>query len=1366
MSSIFSGQPDTSRPATSRPDISRPAVSDEAGSTPETSSENKIVEATFIPNVFDLVYMGRRAQLSVVRPAMQLYLGAQAVDQSKFLGQGASFEVYSKKVPRSEGFVFETRLFGTIFGTRQGQHHERTLVYKTARIAFSDMGEPIAKDRRAMNSVMMEIYALMHQPLYEHANIVKLLALGWGTNPFESSYRLPVIVTEYADQGNLADLQAREILTSEVKRTISLDIAHGLQVLHRCGIIHGDMKSENVLIFSHPKKTYVAKLGDFGFSIVGEASAPRVNIGGTMPWRAPESYGPVAREHLAKTDVYSYGLTVWRIAMDGSNPFSVLHGSGSTASGVTLAAFTSKLRDDDLVKDEAQLNRWYQPFTLHAMDKLCGNALPPADQVVQIFQKAQAALQTGSMNTSQDLEFLKYVFWLVHCLGMSNEPLFGNIGEHLVATALSDGFYGKLNTILAGCLSKAPEERDLSVAISTLSNSNEGQDNTVELGEEMLLRQSFDHHIMSWQAVQDLQPSVQTFLFERFRARADEYASRNQVNTPECFVLASFYMNGLGTQPNLQEAWRLVLHAAANGHQVAQANAWRIARVTGTELATIISPQQILERQSFSGSRGALQDLAIIAPERAVEVKRIIKAGLAGVGASFWGDDLLRGYTHGHWINTFRNTTVLVENLKNLKEVADYKVNKRGDRILHMAASCAQLQVVEALLDNFPSLTVDQLNDVGETPLLSACRSGHRDVVELLLSRGADPKIATSSKESPLHWLISFNENEVYAVGQALISAGADVKSLTTKQIKYGAFPSGIDFDNLPPGTPLTWAVHHDRSDIIEFFLSQPESACLCVITAPYNPTPLEWAAKYHHRHCLEAMIVAMKAQKLNFTYQEFLKAAVHGADMFSMIFRSGVQYLKRMKDTLDYLLEETHGASFGTGLGGFGYTLLYYAISEGRDLVVKYLLAPETEALLRAGRERLRAVVKEEDDMPMRRYGVFSEEHINNPCGIELRTPLLECIRWNHHEIFDLLITRGADIHARSRNPFDGSKTNWSALHVFAYAGHDLDLTLVRKIVEAGVEVDAQLDESGDLEAPLLVALKNNALNLAQELLSRGANINAACISSGFITLEHSTTILGHLVASAARGSIARMQIIFNQPQASQDRAAMFIIEPQRHLTAFHLAARAHKGVFDRIPDGESSAIAYQRTQYDFAQNRDILNELLQHFGSSDELINARTGEALFRRTPLHLAVDAVNLSAVELLLDHDSIDVSIQDSNGQTALDLAYLATLHQSTQCDGPCQRSPLPGRRWHCTTCPDHDLCETCYRALQDGQGSKDIHAFEEMTLKQTNEAAKKDWRVQIPAEQLELAHIIKLLQARLVRDQQVLGATNALQEMRI
>lgn len=51
---------------------------------------------------------------------------------------------------------------------------------------------------------------------------------------------------------------------------------------------------------------------------------------------------------------------------------------------------------------------------------------------------------------------------------------------------------------------------------------------------------------------------------------------------------------------------------------------------------------------------------------------------------------------------------------------------------------------------------MDQRNDQGEIALLCACRAGQVEVVHLLLSRGADASIATQSKESPIHWLISF----------------------------------------------------------------------------------------------------------------------------------------------------------------------------------------------------------------------------------------------------------------------------------------------------------------------------------------------------------------------------------------------------------------------------------------------------------------------------------------------------------------------------------------------------------------------------------------------------------------------------------
>jgi ankyrin repeat protein len=857
---------------------------------------------------------------------------------------------------------------------------------------------------------------------------------------------------------------------------------------------------------------------------------------------------------------------------------------------------------------------------------------------------------------------------------------------------------------------------------------------------------------MSWQHIRDQQPAIQTFIFERFLARVNAAARENRINPPECFILASFQINGYGTQINLAEARRLILHAARWGHQVSQACAYRLCQATD---GSYVADEQVvtyLENRALDGSRAALQDLDRIAPEKAPRIKWILRMGSAGVGAPFFGSELINGYSHGQWINTFNNTVVLVQVLQRLNKIAEYKVNQRGDRILHMAAGCGKRDAVEALLNSFSALNVNQLNDQGETPLLSACRSGHKDVVEVLLQRGADASLVLASNESPLHWLVSFDDEDIEDVGSALVEKGGNIRLMATKYVTYSSFPSSIDFDHQPPGTPITWAVHHDRPAIVRFLLGAADTAAVCIDKLENQPSPMEWAAHYHHTECLKLMIEAMKQAKLGFTYLHFLQSATHSSDVLSMILRNGVKYKDRLKECMDYLLEETHGATFSTGIGGFGHTLLYFAVSEAHDAIVEYLLSPETTRLLAAGRERL-AQKTGSSKMPVPRYGVYSPQHINMPCGDEQRTPLLECVRWNRYHLFELLLCNGADVQMRSRDPFDSTKMDWSALHVFAQAGHDIDVTLAERIVQAGAPVDGRLGDSLDSETPLLVALKNNAFNLANLLLRHNANVNARSESSGLLTLEYPTTILGHIVASAARHSIPRLRyLLYDCPAADQVEV---IVESERSLTALHRVAWAYKGVFNRSPDGKS-AQALNRKEYDFANNRDIAYELLQRFGDALHL-NAKTADTC--RTAMHLAVDAINVEVVRLLLDHGA-SISIPDSMGDTPADLALNAVRHEGIQCDGPCAQSPLRGVRWHCDVCADHDVCGACRSATHESSE----HVFKEITLSQTMKRFMEgtSHSTMQDHEMVALDTIIDLLQARQRRD----ASHQALEEVSI
>jgi serine/threonine protein kinase len=112
-------------------------------------------------------------------------------------------------------------------------------------------------------------------------------------------------------------------LPFSLKKKLCREVGYGLWALHSAGIVHGDLKSENVLIRDADDASgVIAKLADFGFAITDLALSDTSNLPAfTLPWNAPESHDQLPRDLLQYTDVYSYGLIVWRVILDGANPF-------------------------------------------------------------------------------------------------------------------------------------------------------------------------------------------------------------------------------------------------------------------------------------------------------------------------------------------------------------------------------------------------------------------------------------------------------------------------------------------------------------------------------------------------------------------------------------------------------------------------------------------------------------------------------------------------------------------------------------------------------------------------------------------------------------------------------------------------------------------------------------------------------------------------------------------------------------------------------------------------------------------------------------------------------------------------------------
>lgn len=122
---------------------------------------------------------------------------------------------------------------------------------------------------------------------------------------------------------------------------------------------------------------------------------------------------------------------------------------------------------------------------------------------------------------------------------------------------------------------------------------------------------------------------------------------------------------------------------------------------------------------------------------------------------------------------------------------------------------------------------------------------------------------------------------------------------------------------------------------------------------------------------------------------------------------------------------------------------------------------------------------------------------------------------------------------------------------------------------------------------------------------------------------------------------------------------------------------------------------------------NRDIMHELLQRFNSPEQL-NLKSG--YFGRAALHLAVEVTNLAAIEFLLERGA-ETDARDELQQTPLELWQHTALHDGIQC-GSCGVSPLRGIRWHCRSCPDHDICDICHKA-----GNSPDHLFQKTSLKE-------------------------------------------------
>ena len=435
--------------------------------TQDTTNISAPKPQQYIPHIFDLITPTHRARDLTKLFIPAAYLQSEAVDASLLLGHGASFTASRQSLPAGEEFLIEKVDMGgwTIEKKSPAPRRPKYLVYKSARVSFDESGEPSTpRDRRALQSVLTEFHALLHPPLLNHPHIIDFLGLAWGSNPFKPRHKLPVLVVEYADHGTLADLQAGQIpLSEKIKLDLCTGIAQGLSALHSNNVVHGDVKPENVLICSHEKTTYIAKLADFGFAIIEAAESTEISIGGTRTWRAPETSSIVSKAALRKTDVYSFGLLAWSLAIDGGDPFSLMVTDGISGEGRFAEIDNIKNRDE--VIQLSNFDHWVFRWKMMGEHSLLSNSgQGNSRQLISLLAdpvRMQKALETLPDQFSEQATLL---------VAKRNEA-----SSKFCELLRGKLFYKDLESLFLKTLSKDPEKRDLAAVMRILEDEKNVQ---------------------------------------------------------------------------------------------------------------------------------------------------------------------------------------------------------------------------------------------------------------------------------------------------------------------------------------------------------------------------------------------------------------------------------------------------------------------------------------------------------------------------------------------------------------------------------------------------------------------------------------------------------------------------------------------------------------------------------------------------------------------------------------------------------------------------------------------------------------------------------------------------------------------------
>ncbi|XP_067143590.1 tyrosine-protein kinase JAK2-like [Centruroides vittatus] len=231
-----------------------------------------------------------------------------SIDESEFRDVNTSV---LETNPQSHWIIDKNQLN---FGERLGQGFYGE-VYKATLTYCAGCTEVVAVKRIKKSALSEESFRGLSQEIdimkkLRHANIVEIKA-------FVEEPEI-MLVMEYMKLGSLLaylQMHKQKIERAQLLK-FAADVAEGMKYLEEKHIVHRDLAVRNILVASED----CVKISDFGLARLTENDYYRMKTERDLPirWYALESILHLKFSH--KSDVWSFGITLWEMFSYGENP--------------------------------------------------------------------------------------------------------------------------------------------------------------------------------------------------------------------------------------------------------------------------------------------------------------------------------------------------------------------------------------------------------------------------------------------------------------------------------------------------------------------------------------------------------------------------------------------------------------------------------------------------------------------------------------------------------------------------------------------------------------------------------------------------------------------------------------------------------------------------------------------------------------------------------------------------------------------------------------------------------------------------------------------------------------------------------------